>query len=272
MDDNGWIVSVANEVGSRTCYGYDAMGRISSITYPSETAAGVCDATAWEPTRRDFVPVSSEEYGIAAGHWRLTESTGNAVKITYFDGLWRPLLVREYDAADRVGTERFTRTAYDAEGRTTFQSYPSNSSAPSTGIWTEYDALGRVTAVAQDSELGVLVSTTEYLPGFQTRTTNPRGYQTVSSFMAYDQPGTEWPLRINAPEGQTTILARDPFGKPLAITRGGVTRSYGYDGYQQLCRKLPRQADISKVEHLAGWLRYSIGVMPSRASCSRCSL
>ena len=37
-------------------------------------------------------------------------------------------------------------------------------------------------------------------------------------------------------------------------------------------RKLPRQADISKVEHLAGWLRYSMGVMPSRASCSRCSL
>ena len=37
-------------------------------------------------------------------------------------------------------------------------------------------------------------------------------------------------------------------------------------------RNLPRQADISKVEHLAGWLRYSVGVMPLRASCSRCSL
>ena len=41
---------------------------------------------------------------------------------------------------------------------------------------------------------------------------------------------------------------------------------------KRLKRKLPRQADISKVEHLAGWLRYSMGVMPSRASCSRCSL
>ena len=34
----------------------------------------------------------------------------------------------------------------------------------------------------------------------------------------------------------------------------------------------PRQADISKVERLAGWLRYSMGVMPLSASCSRCSL
>lgn len=37
-------------------------------------------------------------------------------------------------------------------------------------------------------------------------------------------------------------------------------------------RKLPRQADISKVERLAGWLRYSMGVIPLSASCSRCSL
>ena len=37
-------------------------------------------------------------------------------------------------------------------------------------------------------------------------------------------------------------------------------------------RNLPRQADISKVERLADWLRYSMGVMPLSASCSRCSL
>ena len=37
-------------------------------------------------------------------------------------------------------------------------------------------------------------------------------------------------------------------------------------------RNLPRQADISKVERLADWLRYSMGVMPLSALCSRCSL
>ncbi|MCR6497151.1 RHS repeat protein [Thermomonas sp. S9] len=40
VDDNGWIVSVTNEAGSKTCYGYDPMGRVSSITYPSEAVAG----------------------------------------------------------------------------------------------------------------------------------------------------------------------------------------------------------------------------------------
>ena len=43
-------------------------------------------------------------------------------------------------------------------------------------------------------------------------------------------------------------------------------------GWYRHRRNLPRQADISKVERLAGWLRYSMGVMPLSASCSRCSL
>ncbi|MFN7184549.1 MAG: type IV secretion protein Rhs, partial [Thermomonas haemolytica] len=77
--------------------------------------------------------------------------------VTYFDGLWRPLLVREYDAADPTGTQRFTRTAYDLDGRVAFQSYPASNSTSTTGTWTEYDALGRVTSVAQDSEQGLLV-------------------------------------------------------------------------------------------------------------------
>ena len=37
-------------------------------------------------------------------------------------------------------------------------------------------------------------------------------------------------------------------------------------------RKLPRQADIPKVEIPAWWLRYSMGVIPPRESWGRCSL
>ena len=262
VNDSGWITSVTDENGYATGYAYDAMGRLAGITYPTG------DSTAWANTTRSFVPVDAVEYGIPAGHWRLTESTGNAVTVSYYDGLWRPLLVRSFDAGNVAGTERFTRTAYDADGRVTFQSYPSGSSNPTTGVWTGYDALGRVTSVAQDSELGLLVSTTEYLAGFQTRTTNPRGFQTVSSYLAYDQPSTEWPLRINAPEGQTTTLARDPFGKPLAITRGGVTRSYGYDGYQQLCRsEEPETGTTLYTYDGAGNLTGSAAGLPAGTAC-----
>src|SRR5690606_31899324 len=121
---------------------------------------------------------------------------------------WQPLLVREYDSANQSGTQRFTRLAYDGEGRATFQSYPSASSSPATGVWTDYDALGRATSVSQDSELGLLTTFTEYLSGYRTRVTNPRGFQTISTYLAYDQPGTDWPLVINAPDGAITTIAR----------------------------------------------------------------
>lgn len=135
VDDNGWITSVTDENGYTTGYGYDAMGRLASITYPTG------DTTAWTGTIRSFVPVASTEYGIAAGHWRETVTTGNATKITYYDGMWRPLLVREYDAGNQAATERFTKTAYDAEGRVAFQSYPRppaarpRASGPTTTRW-----------------------------------------------------------------------------------------------------------------------------------------
>ncbi|MGE4336805.1 MAG: RHS repeat domain-containing protein [Pigmentiphaga sp.] len=268
VDDNGWIVSVTNETGSKTCYGYDAMGRLSAITYPSETAAGVCNTTAWAPTSRSFVQVNADEYGIAAGHWRLTETTGNAVKATYYDALWRPLLVREYDAADPTGTQRFTRTAYDPEGRVAFQSYPAGNSTPTTGTWTEYDALGRVTSVAQDSEQGLLVSATEYLPGFRTRVTNPRGFQTVTSYQAYDQPTTDWPVAISAPEGQLTTITRDPYGKPVAIARGSTVRTYGYDSQQQLCRsEEPETGTTLYTYDAAGNLTGSAAGLPAGTAC-----
>src|SRR5690606_36329713 len=111
-------------------------------------------------------------------------------------------------------------------------SYPSTSSNPTTGAWTLYDALGRVTSVSQDSEHGLMTTATEYLTGFLTRVTNPRGFQTVTSYLAYDQPSTDWPLAIHAPNGAITTIARDTFGKPTALSRGGVTRSYVYNAHQ----------------------------------------
>ncbi|MCL6712581.1 RHS repeat protein [Pseudomonas sp. R2.Fl] len=153
VNNHGWIESVTDENGYTTCYTYDTMGRLASLTPPSETAANACDSgeASWKKTVLSFQPVAAAEHGIPAGHWRQTVSTGNGQKISYFDALWRPLVVREYDAANVAGTQRFSRFAYDAEGRVTFASYPGTTDALSTGTWTEYDALGRVTAVSQDS-------------------------------------------------------------------------------------------------------------------------
>lgn len=240
VNDNGWIESVTDETGSKTCYAYDAMGRISQITYPSEAAANTCNTSTWVATTQVFEPVASAEYGIAAGHWRQTIATGNARRITYFDALWRPLVTREYDTANEAGTKRFQRFAYDHEGRVTFASYPGTTDALSTGTWTDYDALGRVTSVSQDSEYGLLTTLTQYLSGFQTRVTDPKGNQTTTSYRTYDQPTTDLPVLISHPEGAYTEITRDTFDMPTAITRRNASgstqmiRRYAYGTLRRL--------------------------------------
>jgi YD repeat-containing protein len=236
VDNNGWITSVTDENGYVSNYGYDAMGRISSIAYPAS------DTVAWNSTTQAFAQVSGTEYGLGAGHWRQTVSTGNARKETYFDALWRPIITREYDNANVTATQRFQRFAYDEEGRQVFASYPGTSDALTTGNWTEYDALGRTTSVSQDSELGLLTTTTQYPGNNQTRVTNPRGQVTVTGFQVFDQPDYKTPVWIQHPEGAYTDIPRDLFGKPTSIIRRNadsttkVTRSYVYDSYQQLCK------------------------------------
>jgi YD repeat-containing protein len=227
--DEGWIDSVTDANGFTTAYDYDAMGRITTVTYP------VGDSVAWAPTTSTFAPVATTENGIAAGHWKQTVSTGNARKITLFDALWRPVLVREYDAGDVAGTDRYVTTAYDKAGRVADASYPFAGvptmtssgtwllgSARPDGVRTSYDAIGRPTAVQQDSELGVLTTATEYLTGFQRRGTDAVGHATTEQFMAWDTPSFDWPVQIDAPENQRTVIVRDVFGKPATITRGGA--------------------------------------------------
>jgi len=129
--------------------------------------------------------VNAAEYGLAAGHWRYSISTGNARTITYFDALWRPALTRSFDAADEANTRSMVLRKFDADGRSTFESYPARSIVAVTdtpgGVSTQYDALGRPASIQAGSELGVLSTVNYFDPGFQTRQTNPRGYTTTTS-------------------------------------------------------------------------------------------
>ncbi len=250
------------------------MGRLASIVYPTD------DSTAWNTTTQVFQPVAGAEYGIPAGHWRQTVSTGNARKVVYFDALWRPLITREYDAANEAGTQRFQRFAYDHEGRTTFASYPVTVHNPTTGTWTEYDALGRPTSVSQDSELSpsLLTTTMEYLAGFQTRVTNPNGHQTTTRYLAWDQPTTDFPVHVTHPAGAYTHIARDVFGKPTVLRRsdsgsptGGtlaIDWVYTYDTHQELCRAVEPETGATLMGYDgAGNLKWSAAGLSSSQAC-----
>jgi RHS repeat-associated protein len=271
VNPDGTLASTTDENGYRTCYAYDAMGRLAQITYPSESQAGVCDTSAWNPTTQAFVQVDVAEYGIPAGHWRQSVSTGNARTHTYFDALWRPLLTETYDQGDVNNTLSRTVKRYDTSGRLEFQSYPlrflSDYTAATQGTWTLYDALGRPTSVSQDSEHGLLTTRTEYLSGFQTRVTNPRGHQTTTTlYQAYDEPTYDWPRGIHHPEGAFTEIYRDVFGKPTALRRRNADASqdvwrryvYNYSGGGVLCKTIePETGSTVLAYDAAGNLAWS---------------
>ncbi|TXH12199.1 MAG: RHS repeat protein [Gammaproteobacteria bacterium] len=284
VDNNGWITSVTSETGDKTCYGYDAMGRLNKLAHPSETAVGACDdptvqpTVTWNPTTLLFEKVAAAEYGIPAGHWRQTVSTGNARKISYYDARWQPLVVREYDTANVTGTQRFTRFAYDHDGRTTFASYPGGTDALTTGIWSEYVALGRATSVSQDSEHGPLTTLTTYDSQFRITTTNARSASTTTRFKAYGSPSTDWPTEILHPEGAITDITRDDLGKPLSITRRDaagsllVTRTYAYDTHQQLCRSVEPETGATLMGYDgAGNLAWSAAGVAATLGCADAS-
>jgi RHS repeat-associated protein len=277
VNDDGSIASVADENGYVTSYTYDAMGRLASISYPEN------DTVAWNSKTFEFRPVTAADWkppGVVDGQWRQYIGQGNYAKFTYFDALWRPVLAHEYDTTNNPGTLRSTLTSYDTSGRVAFQSYPSPDVVPApTGVWSFYDALGRIKSVKQDSELGQqLATTTEYRPGFQTLVTNPRGSQTLTIYRAYDQPTYDQPNGISELGGDRhTELYRDVFGKVYALRRRNgdgsqsAWRWYVYDAQQQLCKVIEPEAGATVMAFdEAGNLTHSwAGLsLPDTANCN----
>src|SRR5207342_3703885 len=158
----------------------------------------------------------------------------------------------------------FVVTRFDALGRTVFTSYAVDTLTSVNdalkGMTTVYDVLGRPIQSKQDTDPSpaVLTSTTEYLTGFQTRSTNARGKQTTTSYQVFDSPSTDSPVQISLPEGVTTTIARQPsLGKPLSVTRSGTyagstlsaTRSYVYDDNERLCKTIHPESGATVVSY-----------------------
>ena len=243
VDDNGWLVSHTEENGYTTSYDYDPMGRLVRIKYPTGDATAYNDTTfaVTQLTSADSLPE-----GISAGYWRRTEATYAATKVTYLDAMWRPVLEQSYDAADIWATLSSTRTQYDSDGQVVFKSYPFfDWAAGSKGVRNFYDGLGRLVREEQDSEHNVLVKTTEYLAGLQVRVTNPRGHQSTTKYMAWDEPSYELMHRSMQPEGKVVEVTRHPqFGWPLQMTQRSADgslrqdRKFVYDATGMLCKTI----------------------------------
>jgi YD repeat-containing protein len=241
VDDLGQITSITDQAGHTTGYSYDAVGRIAQVNYPYDSSI---DSASWYPKVFTYAYVTSAERGVGAGHWRRTTTQGSATDTTYFDATLRPVL----DDSSNGNADISTATGYDWRGLTTFASYPvagsPDLSAITAGTRSTYDALGRLTQSQQDSELGLLTTTTQYVSGPGTQVTDPRGKVTTTYFQAFDQPVYNAPWSISAPDGVSQGVARDIYGEPTAITQSGnygteadsVTKTLIYDSYHRLCR------------------------------------
>jgi RHS repeat-associated protein len=281
VDNLGNVSWITNEARTTHQFGYDAMGRLARIDYPTG------DPVAYHPTQLRFEQVWSPDRGLGAGHWRRTITTGNAVTLRWFDAQWRVRLEARYDAADPGNTSSFVETRYDARGRMSFQSYPrrnidlvDNPGTPGTR-WT-YDALDRVITQSADTELGTpAVTTTNYLSGFRKQVTNPRRFASTYSFQAFDTPSEEAIAGVAAPEGVNLSVSRDNFGKALAITRSGpggggtvsATRSYAYDQHERLCRTVePEIGATVQGYDAASNVAWRASGLPASTGCDRASV
>ena len=132
--------------------------------------------------------------------------------------------------------------------------------------------------MGQDSEQGVLTTLTEYLPGFETRVTNPLLHDTTTKYHAFDEPSTEAPRVITQSGGAVTEITRDVLGRTLALTRRSLdssvlqTRSYVHDIHGRLCKSIEPETGATVMDYdAAGNLAWSAAGLnlpdPSQASC-----
>ncbi|WP_026096990.1 RHS repeat-associated core domain-containing protein [Ideonella sp. B508-1] len=235
-----------------------------------------------------FEPVTTAEYGLPAGHWRQTVTTGNGVTKNYFDALWRKRVTLSQDTAV-ASTLRAALTQYDSDGRVTFQGYP-QATVPSItdtpkGTTTVYDPLGREISRTIDTELSPAqrTATNVYQSGFTIQTTDFNGNVSTSSFQAYDNPDKAVLASLSGPEGLNLSITRDAFGATTSMTKNGtsagvttsVTRNYVYDGYHQLCKTVEPELGATVQDwDAAGNLAWRSGgvSLTSTGSCDTASV
>ncbi|WP_430392069.1 hypothetical protein [Dyella sp. 20L07] len=241
VDDLGQIRSITDQAGSTTSYGYDLAGRVTSVSYPGG------DEAAWHPKSLAYDFVSGVERGISGAHWRRTVAKGDSRVVTYFDAMLRPVLTDTYIASDG-GSHISARVDYDWKGQKIFAAYPTGGAmdlaAFNAGIFSEYDALGRLKKIQQTAESGFLTTSTAYLSGATKQVTDPKGYVTTTQYQIFDQPSYDAVTLVQAPEGVNQSIARDLYGNPTAIRQWGTANGYSvdvtkylyYDAYHRLCR------------------------------------
>ncbi|MCO7226578.1 RHS repeat domain-containing protein [Pleionea sp. CnH1-48] len=226
VDNDGRTTKVTDFEGHCTYYRYNTIGRLTQID--------PCD-TRWSNTNISYQTTSGND-GLSyvhSGMLKQTISRGNYEKVTYFDNLLRPRMIKEWDKSKST-TQRYTRNDFDAFNRPTYQSKPWLKSSTNYGTITQYDALGRVVDVNDNTTSGSM--SYSYLSQNRVRANDNKGNQTTTTYLAYGSPSQRMATYIAAPHSTNTRLNYNIFGNVTSINQGGITEHRVYDNYQRHCK------------------------------------
>jgi YD repeat-containing protein len=200
--------------GSTTTYGYDAGGRVTSVSTNTPGRAGV-----------------TTSYTFTNGHLVGTTMSRGAVSVTTdFDGYGRAIHTQ-----DSTGTQ--ARTEYDAGGRVTYRSRPYGSGVAETGTTYTYDALNRSTGFTRpDGSSGSV----EYLGDVVRRGefSSPGVWRTTSEqYAAFGSPADARLVKVTDASGGAWFYEYDAPGNLVVVdtqVSGGVRRTWTYNSLNQL--------------------------------------
>jgi RHS repeat-associated protein len=278
----GQLESVTDERSATTRLYYWPSGRLQRIAYPQ------ADSVAWNDTHFSLQAVGNGVPHLINGpHWQLTVTTGPEVKTTYLDALWRPVTTQLSDSADATRSSYVARR-FDHENREIATSVavatPAELTAPGLAYTrNSFDAIGRPLLNQVDTELSGADAVAEtrytYLPGFQRKVRNPRGQETTTQFMAWDEPTYDYPTASSLPEGVNLSIQRDAWGLPQNVLRQGsiggsaytVTRHYAYDEHKRLCLSSENESGTTVIDYdTAGRIAWTASGLPLNLTTTGC--
>jgi len=228
INNDGSTDRVTDFKGYATNYDYNTMGWLTKID-PVDSK--------WSNTNITYGVVTIAGDGLSGsgakvGQLKQTVSQGSSQKLTYFDSMLRPYLVRTR-ATNSAYTTLYQRSEYDFENRTTFSSFPSSAITISSGIRSVFDALGRKTSDTRNTDNAT--TRYSYISNNRSTVTDPKGNATTTTYLAYGSPSKSKATYISTPKN-TTAINYNLFGQVEDITQGGITEDRFYDNYQQLCK------------------------------------
>ncbi|MBU2706673.1 hypothetical protein KCM76_11825 [Zooshikella marina] len=221
VNATGTVASETNERGYTAYFNYDPMNRLVKVTPPKGQPGQVTIGYHYEGN------------GLTK-----TVRRGDLTQSIHFNALGLP-----YKTLQAGGGKTISQvTKYDILGRKTAISYPAYGHNPAKYISLGYDPLGRITRKQfPDSS----VETYTY-QGNTLQVKDAKGRVAKTTYVGYGDPEQKEISRIDAPEGMSTVISRNPLGMVTAVSQGGITREFKYNAKLMLDQEINPELGVTQ--------------------------